>query len=310
MQPRALLPTALAFALVACGPAASPFGAEPVPAPIPFGPEMSTPGVSEYGISFTPDTREAYFTRQVEGRRGRPQIFVSRFMEGAWSRAELAPFSTGWEESPFVTPDGRRLLFSSRRDVPGWGPVRGNNNLWEVEWVEGVWGQPRPLQGEVNRPREEDDDAPARSEGGPVLLPGGELLYWTTESAEWGADLYVADPEGDGFVNPRPLRLNTGGAESNPAVSPDGRILVFQAYRELSAIGEQDLYLSERTEVGWSTPRLLPEPINSPASDGYPSFSPDGRYFFFASDRRVPEEVWSIYFVEAFALGANGGDGT
>lgn len=271
---------------------------------------MSTPGVSEYGITFTPDALEAYFTRQGGGRRGRPQIFVSRFMEDAWRGAEPAPFSTGWEDSPFLTPDGRRLLFSSRRDVPGWGPVRGNNNLWEVDRVEGVWGQPRPLEGDVNKPRVDDDDAPVRSEGGPMLLPGGELLYWTTERQEWGADIYVADPFGDAFVNPRPLLLNTTGAESNPAVSPDGRSLVFQSFRDSDAIGEQDLYLSERTDFGWSTPRLLPEPLNSPASDGYPSFSPDGRFFFFASDRRAPGGNWSIYYVEAVALGAGGGDGT
>ena len=162
----------------------------------------------------------------------------------------------------------------------------------------------------MNKPRVDDDDAPVRSEGGPILLPGGELLYWTTERQEWGADIYVADPFGDAFVNPRPLLLNTTGAESNPAVSPDGRSLVFQSFRDSDAIGEQDLYLSERTDFGWSTPRLLPEPLNSPASDGYPSFSPDGRFFFFASDRRAPGGNWSIYYVEAVALGAGGGDGT
>ena len=305
-----LAPILAALALAACEPTPSPFGSQPVPTPVPFAPEMSTPGVSEYGITFTPDGTEAYFTQQGGGRRGRPQIFVSRFMEDGWTQAEPAPFSTGWEDSPFLTPDGRRLLFSSRRDVPGWGPVRGNNNLWEVDRVEGVWGQPRPLEGDMNKPRVDDDDAPVRSEGGPLLLPGGELLYWTTERQEWGADIYVADPFGDAFMNPRPLLLNTTGAESNPAVSPDGRSLVFQSFRDSDAIGEQDLYLSERTDFGWSTPRLLPEPLNSPASDGYPSFSPDGRFFFFASDRRAPGGNWSIYYVEAVALGAGGGDGT
>src|SRR5690349_23742686 len=59
--------------------------------------------------------------------------------------------------------------------------------------------------------------------------------------------------------------------------SPDGSFLVFQAFRDLDAIGEQDLYVSERTSYGWGTPRLLPEPINSDASDGYPSFSPEDR---------------------------------
>ncbi|MEQ1857190.1 MAG: hypothetical protein ABL963_11995 [Longimicrobiales bacterium] len=299
---RSILLFAVAAA-VACEPPPAPFGTEPVPTPVPFAPEMSTPGVSEYGITFGPDGTEAYFTRQGGGRRGRPQIFVSRFMEDRWSRAEPAPFSTGWEDSPFLTPDGRRLLFSSRRDVPGWGPGRGNNNLWMVERTDSAWGAPRPLEGDVNRPRADDDDAPARSEGGPVLLASGELLYWTSESAEWSSDLYVADQLDGRFVNPRPLRLNSTGAESYPAVSPDGQLLVFQSLRDFNAIGEQDLYLAERTEFGWSAPRLLPEPINSPTNDGYPSFSPDGRYFFFASDRRAPGGTWSIYYVESEALG-------
>lgn len=300
------------LAISACEPPPSSFGNAPVPTPVPFAPEMSLRGTSEYGITFSPDAREAYFTRQGGGRRGRPQVFVSRYMENAWSQAEPAPFSTGWEESPFLTPDGRRLLYSSRRDVPGWGPVRGNSNLWIVERTEadGAWGEPRPLPGDVNKPRVDDEDAPARGESGPVLLPSGELLYWTTESSEWAADLYVADQVDGRFVNPRPLLLNSSGAESSPAISPDGRTLVFQAYRELDAIGEQDLYLSERSDFGWSTPRLLPEPINSPANDGYPSFSPDGRHFFFASDRRAPGENLTIYYVESFALDTSSDDGT
>ena len=295
----------MAALMAACGQAApAPFGTERVPEPIPFAPERTSPGMSEYGIAFSPDGTEAYFARQGGGRRGRPAIFVSRFVDSVWTRGEPAPFSTGWEEAPFLTRDGNRLIFSSRRDVPGQEFARGNNNLWVVERSpQGVWGTPRPLDGSVNKPREDDDDAPARSESGPVLLPGGELLYSTTEDEEWGLDLYVAEEANGAYVNARPLNFNTTGAETNPAVSPDGRFLVFQAYRDLHAIGEQDLYVSERSDFGWSPPRLLPEPINSVASDGYPSFSPDGRYFFFASDRRAPTSSWSIYYVETSALG-------
>jgi Tol biopolymer transport system component len=290
--------------LVACEPAPAPFGTEPVPEPVPFAPERVTAGMSEYGIAFSPDGTEAYFVRQGGGRRGRPEILVSKFANGAWTKGEPVPFSTGWEEAPFITRDGRRLFFSARRDVPGQELARGNNNLWVVDRsAEGAWGAPKPLEGAVNKPREDDDDAPARSESGPVLLPGGELLYSTTEDNEWGLDLYVADQVDGAFTHPRPLSFNTTGAETNPAITPDGRYLVFQAFRELDAIGEQDLYVSERTASRWSTPRLLPEPINSEASDGYPSFSPDGRYFFFASDRRAPGSSWSIYYVETSALG-------
>jgi len=291
-------------ALVACEAPPAPFGTQAVPQPIPFAPERISPGTSEYGITFSPDGTEAYFARQGGGRRGRPEILVSRYLNGSWTRGEAAPFSTGWEEAPFLTRDGRRLFFSSRRDLPGHELARGNNNLWVVERTpEGVWGTPLPLTGEVNGSRADDDDAPARSESGPVLLPGGELLYSTTEDDEWGLDLYVAEQVDGAFVNPRPLNFNTTGAETNPAISPDGRYLIFQGFRELDAIGEQDLYVSERIGARWSTPRLLPEPVNSPASDGYPSFSPDGRHFFFASDRRAPGSSWSIYYVDTSALG-------
>jgi Tol biopolymer transport system component len=284
----------------------APFGTEPVPEPVPFAPERTVEGMSEYGITFSPDGTEAYFARQGGGRRGRTQIHVSRFVGTAWTKGEPAPFSTGWEESPFLSQDGRRLLYSSRRDIPEWGEdVRASFNLWVVERAapDSAWGTPRPLEGHVNRPRIDEDDSPAQGEGGPVLLPGGELLYWTTVENDWASDIYVAEQVDGAFVNPRPLRINSGGAESNPAMSPDGRFLVFQAHRELSAIGEQDLYVSERGSSGWSTPRLLPEPINSESSDGYPSFSPDGRYFFFASDRRAFGSSWTIYYVETSALG-------
>ena len=280
----------------------APYGADPVPTPVLFASGAISTDDREYGITFSPDGTEAYFTR----RRGRErqQIFVSRFVEGAWTEAELAPFSSGWDESPFLTRDGQRLLFSSRRDVPGWDRVRGNNNLWVVEREGDGWSEPMPLPGDVNRPRRGGRDSPARSEGGPVLLDDGTLLYWTNEDPEWGNDLYVADQEDGAFVNPRRLLLNSVLTETNPALSPDGRFLLFQADRDGSGIeGGDGLYVSARTDYGWSQPRPLPEPINSPSNEGYPSFSPDGRYFFFASDRRARSGSWSIYYVETEALG-------
>ena len=61
----------------------------------------------------------------------------------------------------------------------------------------------------------------------------------------------------------------------------------------------EDLYYSKRTPDGWDTPRNLGAPINSEGNEGFPSFSPDGRYFFFASDRHGEESDWSIYIVDA-----------
>ena len=142
------------------------------------------------------------------------------------------------------------------------------------------------------------------TELGPALLDDGGLLYWTRVDPEWGGDLYVAHPDGDGgYGEPRPLRVNSYGDEMNPVVAPGGRYIVFQAYRDASGHGEQDLYVVERTEYGWDEPRLLPEPINSARNDGWPAFSPDGRHFFFASDRGRPDGFYDIWWVDSESLG-------
>lgn len=279
-----------------------------VPEPTVFAPGVLSTEEREYGITFTPDGREAYFTRRP--RRGPTRIFVSRWVGDRWTRPEPASFTLEGDETPFITADGSMMLFTSRRPIRG--SLDRSENIWMVRRKAGGWSEPEPAGGTVNQPGSEIDDFDVGEELGPVLLPGGELLYWTSVSPDWGSDIYVADPDGEGaWTRPRPLRLNSTRDEHNAAMSPDGRYLVFQAYRDADAFGDDDLYVSERTQYGWSEPRLLPEPINSSHFEGHPRFSPDGRHFFFASDRdgdgsrRGGDD--DIYFVNVDALGLVGG---
>lgn len=299
----ALVTTAISVlgaALSGCDAPPASWMNEPTSTPTLFAPDRISTEAREYGIAFSPDGREAYFTRR--SRRGPPRIYLSRYLNGAWSEGEPAPFSVDGDEAPFMTRDGTLLLFASRRPTPGrWDR---SENLWMVERGVDGWLEPAPLAGEVNRPWEEVDDFTRGSELGPILLDDGTLLYWSRVDPEWGDDLYVAVRDDDGgWVEPRPLLINSYGQESNPAMSPDGRYLIFQGYRDAEAPGDQDLYVSERTDHGWSTPRPLPEPVNSSDSDGYPSFSPDGRFLFFASDRANPRGYYDIFYVGVEALG-------
>lgn len=271
-------------------------------------PQLFAPGVisseqRDYDIAFTPDGREAYFTRRA--RRGSPRIYVSTYSEGRWSDAVPAPFGVDRDEAPFITPDGSTMVFSSRRaERRGANP---SDDIWITHREGGDWSDPRPIEGAVNRPGIQVGRYTLGTELGPSLMPDGSLLYWTREDPEWGGDLYVAMPDGEGgFEEPTPLRANSYGDESNPVLAPGGRYIVFQGYRDAQGFGEQDLYAIERTDYGWSEPILIPEPVNSVHSDGWPSFSPDGSRFFFASDRDDRPGYYDVYWVNVEALGLPG----
>ena len=269
------------------------------PTPTVFAPGVISSPEREYGITFSPDGREAFFTRR--SRRGPARLMTTRWEEGAWSEPTLAPFAVERDEAPFMTSTGDTLFFSSRRPLVG--SFDQSENIWFVERGPEGWSEPRPLAGTVNRPGDEIDDFTVGTELGPTVTPEGALLYWTRTSPDWGSDIYVAEPDENGaYTDPRPLRLNSPGEERNPAVSPDGEILVFQGYRG-GGFGDDDLYVARRTDFGWSDPGLLPPPINSPDAEGNPAFSPDGRLFFFSSDRGGG--YTDIYVVAVEALGGS-----
>lgn len=271
-----------------------------MPVPEVFAPNVISTPEREYGITFTADGHTAYFTRR--SRRGPARIFVSRYERGRWTPPRAAGFAVERDEAPFISADGSTMLFTSRRSMRGdWDR---SENIWMMRGTPGGWGRPSPLPGGVNQPRGEIDGYATGTETGPFLTPDGVLLYSSRADPDWGSDLYVAASDGNGnFTDPRPLTLNTPGEEEHPVLTPDGAHLIFQGYIDAAGVGDRDLYVSDRTRYGWGEPRPLPEPINSSHFDGHPSFSPDGRLFFFSSDRSGPGGFHDIYIVSTKALG-------
>jgi len=76
-----------------------------------------------------------------------------------------------------------------------------------------------------------------------------------------------------------------------PAVSPDGRWLVYQVREtDLTANrGRTDLWFLDLGQAGAQPTRLL----NSPEyNEGSPTFSPDGEWIYFISNRSGDDQVW------------------
>ena len=62
-------------------------------------------------------------------------------------------------------------------------------------------------------------------------------------------------------------------------------------------MGDADFYISFSTDEGsWSEPVNMGANINSEGAEYIPYVSPDGKYFFFTSDK---SGNWDIYWVDA-----------
>lgn len=296
----------LAVLLVGSAPLGGRAGLEGAPparkaAPVPaYQAELVAPGVlstpdDELGAAFEPDGRTLYFTLRSPTTTTRPvqAICVSHQSGGLWGEPEIAPFSGRYNDtSPALSPDGKRLVFTSDRPVPGRAGVTPNApvdyDLWAVDRrADGRWGEPRHLGLPV--------DTPTSVEQSAALAADGTLYFSSNRPGSKGAfDLYRARPAGDGYGAPEPLaEVASPASEAQPAISPDGSLLVFSAAgRPDTRMGggfpynKADLYASFRTTAGdWGPPRRLGPAVNTTANEGAPSFSPDGLWLYFSSER-------------------------
>ncbi len=123
-----------------------------------------------------------------------------------------------------------------------------------------------------------------------VLDLTGNRIYFTRYDQDKkrndppGEEIWLAEKKGDSW-SARPLaELNTPSHESVLSASPDGSSLfIFGHYP--GSQGNGDIFKSTVTRNGWSTPKPLPAPVNSPFFESDAMMSPNGKALVFASDR-------------------------
>jgi WD40-like Beta Propeller Repeat len=303
IRPLRLVPLACALVLgtaAACGPSDNSEAGPAGPAMdvrSAEGAEIFAPGVisdarEQWRITFTPDGKTAYFASSDEFFPFTRQatIYVSHLADGAWTEPEVAPFSGLYGDiDPFLSPDGRRLYFSSIRPVDG--VTRGDLDIWMVERTASGWAEPVRLGPEVNSTEDElYVSASARgtlyfASGPPFPQPGKHF------------DIYSAAREGDGFaprerlgpaINTEPTGAPGEGLqdawEFNPEISVDGHILLFTSLRP-GGFGLGDLYVSHLRGGEWTPARNLGPAVNSEYDEYHPTLSRDRRELFFV--RRI-----------------------
>lgn len=250
---------------------------------VPEVPEIFATGVIstaayEFGITFSPDGREAFFTRRSGCQSNDPRIYVGRFEGGRWTTPVRAHFSTDdFEMLPQFSPDGQTIVFYSERKKGGNGGPPGN--LWLTRRQGRSWSAPELLTGHANR-------SPFTMM---VSMAEGNKLYYTTVlQAERG--LFCSELNGDAAAF-LPERINRLGP-AHAFVSPDGETMLFDA--RLRGPRISDLYLSRKRAGEWSEPVKLGLDINRTGTEFSPCLSPDGSALYFSRTVDGNGDIWWV----------------
>jgi Tol biopolymer transport system component len=263
------LATVLAFA--------PPSPAAEAVAPKRFEPGLVSTGFDDAHVSFSPDGQMLYFLRSSPDF-AHWTVLVSRRAGQRWGPAEVAPFSGRWNDGDVtITRDGRRLFFISNRPVEGDTP-RPDTEIWTMERTGSGWGPPRHVA-ELSSPGDE---------WFPTMTDDGTLFFGSERPGGTGkCDLWQARWQGDHFAPPENLGepINTKDQEIEPWISADGKMLIFAGTGRSQGQGAYDLFVTFRCGARWTDPRPLGAGVNSTGWDFGPRFSPDGKTFFWTSNR-------------------------
>jgi len=132
-------------------------------------------------------------------------------------------------------------------------------------------------------------------------LDGNELFF--TRVVNGQEDLFIGTLDTSTqlwTVNKFPY--NTSVNEGAPAISPDGKYLVFTSCNQPDGFGSCDLYVSVRKRGIWTKPVNMGPGFNTKGWDGQPCFGLDGGTIYFSSNREGTfggRDIWCMYQISA-----------
>jgi serine/threonine protein kinase len=116
----------------------------------------------------------------------------------------------------------------------------------------------------------------------PHLSPDGSRFAFSSNRGGGGDEIWLAAADGS---NPTQLTHGPGLSQGSPRWSPDGRRIAFDSYGEE---GQWNIWAIDAD--GGSLLRLT----SSPAAHNSPTWSHDGRFVYFSSDRGGAETIWRV----------------
>jgi len=211
-------------------------------------------GINAASPSWTPDSKEIIFTAPRAGVTSLWTVSVA----GAAGNVPVALGGRG-VSSPSVSPSGNRVVFAVSS---------ANTNLWRFEIRKPGGAPTAPVQLTHS----------TKSEGTPSISPDGSRIAFASNSTG-NYEIWIANADAT-----RQQRLTSFGESEagTPRWSPDAGFLCFDSRVE----GQGEIFT-----VDVESRKMRRVTVN-PADDIVPSWSVDGKWIYFGSNRSGAYQIW------------------
>lgn len=243
--------------------------------------EQINTAAQEFAPTFTADGKTMVFssTRSTgRGGNGFSHLYISRLVDGRWSSPEpLHSVNSQFnDETPFLSADGKILLFASDRDgsieIPRdmQGRVRVSFDIYLAKWDGKTWSNPQPIH-EINT--QWNEKSPALSRDGKYLFfsswPFGDMKR---------SRIRMLDLRANGSViEDLPPHINSGNQETALVPGEDDTKYYFSSRRP-GGKGGWDIYQTRFENGIWAEPVPVPGNVNTEGNEAFLAVS-GGNYF-------------------------------
>jgi Tol biopolymer transport system component len=140
------------------------------------------------------------------------------------------------------------------------------------------------------------------NDGAPTFSPDGRTLYFERTNGKMIAIL-ESSRVGGRWLKPELASFSGVYADQQPAMSPDGRYMLYASGRALGDKRVSHIYRVERSPTGWSAPVELSPEINFATRVFKPSVAANGDIFFMADIGQSGPPKWRLFDSKRTAAG-------
>ncbi len=225
--------------------------------PVLFAPGIVSNNNQHSCVYFTLDGKEVYYSNFDKEN---PKIVGMKEVNGRWT----GPFEVAEGLTPFLTPDGQKLFFSTSKIN------------YKTRTADG-WSASIELSEEINFQKRHD---------GACVTADGTLYFMSMRGNNNG--IFKAKLENGEYSNPLKTNIQVEGNKilGYPFVAPDESYIIFNSWTDKVGYGMQDIFIMfKKGDGSWTKAINMGRKINTPNSESFPYVSPDGKYLFFNSNR-------------------------